>query len=65
MRILDTIHSSSAAELLLRAIVHNASTRALIRAELDRRAMGLVPERTDTRTRRPAGDHRTLRAAAA
>jgi hypothetical protein len=42
-RIADRIHQASGEELLLRAVLHHASTRGLIEAELDRRARGEVP----------------------
>jgi hypothetical protein len=44
VRIHNVIHTATGIELLIRAVLHKASTRALINAELDRRALGLVPE---------------------
>jgi hypothetical protein len=42
-RIADRIHHASPEELLVRAVLHHASTRGLIEAELERRARGQVP----------------------
>lgn len=57
VRIADRIHHASAEELLVRAVLHRASTRSLIEAELNRRARGEVPQQTRAMRREAACEY--------